>query len=224
MFSNQRQVRFTLVLLSGLMMLATTAIGSDAEYHATSHAELTTSGGDSNALSTTKGNVQAATGSGILEPVRAPDREAERSLLRWATHLSGYEPDTPLPLVRYVPRSFLAERACSGRDECKVLGWYDDRNVVYIAEELVALESLFARSLLVHEFVHYLQHRSGRFAEHECAVFVEREREAYAVQQKFFIAYGAFPQMRTHQYSCHEIDIIPRKGQAIAAPLAMGAD
>lgn len=39
--------------------------------------------------------------------------------------------------------------------------------------------SLFERSLLVHEFVRYLQHQSGQFTASTCESFVEREREAY---------------------------------------------
>lgn len=117
-------------------------------------------------------------------------------------------------MVRYVPSSFFAEHACAGRSDCRVLGWYDDRHVVYVAEKLRSLDSLFARSLLVHEFVHYLQHVSGRFATHDCERFVEREREAYAVQQSFFVAYGAVPQIRPRHYACVRLDAAPRTGDA----------
>lgn len=126
----------------------------------------------------------------------------ERALLNWATHLSRYSTDQNLPQIRYESREFFNENACLGREDCRVLGWYDDRDIVYIDESLGAMDSLFERSLLVHEFVHVLQHRSGDFDEHDCMHFVEREREAYGVQQAFFVAHGAVPAMRTRQYSC----------------------
>ena len=118
-------------------------------------------------------------------PVRtssAADRLEERALLGWAIHLTDYARDAPLPAARYVSPDFFEEHACAGRSDCRVLGRDDDGHVVYVVESLRSLDSLFARSLLVHEFVHYPQHISGRFATHGCEYFVEREREAYAVQ------------------------------------------
>ena len=67
---------------------------------------------------------------------------------------------------------------------------------------MVALESRFARSLVVHEFVHYLQHISGDFNAGTCESFVQREREAYSTQRDFIMAYGVLPSMSFHQHSC----------------------
>ena len=126
-----------------------------------------------------------------------------RSLMSWATRLSGYAPSATAPEVRLEPSTFFAAHACGGRTgACRVLGWYADRGIVHIHERFAALDSLFARSLLVHELVHYLQHRSGRFADGSCESFVAREREAYAVQQRFFVAYGAVPAIRPHHFGC----------------------
>jgi hypothetical protein len=58
----------------------------------------------------------------------------------------------------------------------------------------------------VHEFVHYLQHQSGQFTAGTCESFVEREREAYAVQQSFFVAHGALPAIKPHHFSCSGMD------------------
>lgn len=130
----------------------------------------------------------------------------ERALLGWAVHLSRYANTQGLPRVSYEPHRFFVENACLGREACRVLGWYDDRDVIYVDETLAGLDTLFARSLLVHEFVHFLQHRSGRFDEHHCDRFVEREREAYAVQQAFYVAHGAIPAVRARHYSCPALE------------------
>lgn len=129
-----------------------------------------------------------------------------RALLNWAIYLSRYNSDVDVPQVRLEPTSFFTANACGGRSDCRVLGWYDDRDVVYVHERLGDMRSLFARSLLVHEFVHFLQDRSGRFASGTCESFVEREREAYEVQQRFFVAYGAMPAIQVHHFSCAGVD------------------
>ncbi|MGH8223957.1 MAG: hypothetical protein ACREQZ_13390, partial [Woeseiaceae bacterium] len=68
-----------------------------------------------------------------------------------------------------------------------VEGWYNDSDVVYIDERHRSLESEFATSLIVHEFTHYLQHKSGNFESLSCSDSVAREREAYRVQNSYLI-------------------------------------
>jgi hypothetical protein len=104
------------------------------------------------------------------------------ALLSWAVTLSGYaEPDRP-PQVEYRPHSFFVAEACGGQ-ECEAVGWYNDAHVVYLDARLRGDYSTFIYSLMVHEFVHYLQHLSGKFDSHSCAHQIEREREAYAIQR-----------------------------------------
>lgn len=125
-----------------------------------------------------------------------------KALLNWAIHLSRYENSAKPPSVRLENSAFFIDNACSGRSSCRVIGWYADLGIVHIHEDLSAMNSLFERSLLVHEFVHYLQHQSGLYAANTCESFVEREREAYAVQQSFFVAHGALPTIKPHHFSC----------------------
>ncbi len=73
---------------------------------------------------------------------------------------------------------------------------------IHVHERLADMRTLFARSLVVHELAHYLQHMSGRFMAGDCDSFVERELEAYAVQQAYFVAYGAMPAIQIHQFDC----------------------
>ncbi len=129
-----------------------------------------------------------------------------QSLFNWAKYLSGYELNVAIPAIRFETREFFVENACGGRENCRVIGWYNDRMIIHIDDSLRSLNSLFDRSLVVHELVHYLQHVSGRYPDLECENYVKREREAYAAQQQFFIAYGAMPGIQTHYFSCNKLD------------------
>lgn len=105
-------------------------------------------------------------------------------LLAWASHLSGIPaPDSP-PVIEYRPHEFFVENACL-KKECKAVGWYNDKGVVYIDERYKDDDGAFASSLIVHEFTHYLQHATGKYDSDSCADSIWREREAYAVQQRY---------------------------------------
>jgi len=107
-------------------------------------------------------------------------------LLSWASHLSGYPMPADLPEVRFEQHAFFVENVCGGT-ECNVVGWYNDADVVYIDEQYSDLESGFTTSLMVHEFTHYLQHKSGAFDALSCEDSIAREREAYYVQTLYVI-------------------------------------
>ena len=123
-------------------------------------------------------------------------------LLSWASHLSGYSvPEVP-PTVQYEPHSYFVEHACGGRD-CRVVGWYNDENVIYIDQKHRDDDSTFAASLVVHELVHYLQHQSGQFDSRSCEDSLAREREAYGVQNRYMIeAHASFAFVRRGPFSC----------------------
>ena len=107
-------------------------------------------------------------------------------LLSWASHLSGYPMPADLPEIRFEQHEFFVESACGGKD-CDVVGWYNDAGIVYIDERYRDIESGFATSLVVHEFTHYLQHKSGAFESLSCEDSISREREAYYVQNLYII-------------------------------------
>ena len=105
-------------------------------------------------------------------------------LLSWASHLSGY-PMQPVPELHFRPHSFFVEHACNGK-ECTVVGWYTDDEIVYIDDIYRGnLEDAYPSSLVVHEFVHYLQHKSGYWRNMTCEKRLSREREAYYVQGEY---------------------------------------
>lgn len=123
------------------------------------------------------------------------DTATVAALLNWAVMLSGYaEPASP-PEVEYKPHQFFVAEACGGED-CEAVGWYNDAHVVYLDQRLRGDETTFAYSLMVHEFVHYLQHLSGKFDSHSCAHQIEREREAYAIQRIYMAEAHGEPQFQ----------------------------
>lgn len=107
-------------------------------------------------------------------------------LLSWASHLSGYPLPAETPEVRFEEHAFFVENVCGG-DDCNVVGWYNDADVVYIDERYRDIEGGFASGLVVHEFTHYLQDKSGDFESLSCEDSIEREREAYHVQNRYII-------------------------------------
>lgn len=123
-----------------------------------------------------------------------------RMLLNWAIHLSRYESIDSLPTIVFVDHEQLVNQACFGH-ECQVLGWYNDSDIVYIDDRFSDSDTLFSRSLIVHELVHYLQHKSGRYSQ-SCPDVSAREAEAYWIQQEYHIANGTFGQIRRHFYHC----------------------
>jgi len=123
-------------------------------------------------------------------------------LLSWASHLSGYPvPEVP-PSIHFESHSFFVEHACGGRD-CRVVGWYNDENIVYVDEKHRDDDSTFAASLVVHEVVHFLQHQSGQFDSQSCEDSLAREREAYRIQNRYIIeAHASFSFVRPGPFSC----------------------
>lgn len=107
-------------------------------------------------------------------------------LLSWASHLSGYPMPPDVPEVRFEQHAFFVENVCGGH-ECNVVGWYNDGDVVYIDEQYRNIEGGFASGLVVHEFTHYLQDKSGDFESLSCEDSIAREREAYYVQNRYII-------------------------------------
>ena len=104
-------------------------------------------------------------------------------LMSWASLLSGYPMPEHMPEFRYVSNQFFVTYACGGK-ECKVHGWYNDAGTVYISRDLAEDEQAH---VIVHEFVHYLQDLSGKFDTDSCADSLIRERESYAVQNKYLM-------------------------------------
>ena len=126
-------------------------------------------------------------------------------LLSWAVTLTGYSMPDHKPTVEMVPPSYLEQAACRGRP-CKVIGWFPPGETIYLDERLDPEHDLFASSVVVHEMVHYVQHRSGKYrVPHSCEDVVSMEREAYQAQRDFLLRYGVYHPVGIvmHRLDCH---------------------
>ena len=111
------------------------------------------------------------------------------SLLTWIGAHSNYAVPKDTPAVAMVSHDYLVALACD--HDCPVMGVYPDQNVVYIDEALQIDTNVCAQSVLLHELVHYLQNRDGKFLNLPAPLrSYSREHEAYAIQQKFLAANG----------------------------------
>jgi hypothetical protein len=128
--------------------------------------------------------------------------EMARVLLSWAVLASHYpEPSEP-PRVEFKPHAFFVENVCLGKP-CNALGWYNDQGVVYLDERIRNPDNPESRSIWIHEFVHYLQHKSGKYASQDCNDKMAREKEAYAIQNRYLAgAYGFSPFLRLKFKAC----------------------
>ncbi len=107
------------------------------------------------------------------------------SLMEAIDRLSKFSVPESLPTVQRVPREIIDELACGGA-KCSALAAYRSGEGIYIDEALEPETDVFARSVLLHELVHYVQDVSDESAAAEpCQRWSRRERQAYAIQMRF---------------------------------------
>ncbi len=107
------------------------------------------------------------------------------ALMKAIDRLSKYTIPDSLPRVQRVPHAKIEELACGGA-KCAALAVYRSGEGVYIDKALNLETEVFARSVLLHELVHYVQDVAGERAEAEpCKRWYRRERQAYAIQMRF---------------------------------------
>lgn len=111
-------------------------------------------------------------------------------LMHAVGRLSDYPVPATLPAVYRVPHEKIEEIAC-GR-KCPALGAYRRGDGVYLDDSLQPETNVFARSVLLHELVHYVQDLSAVTEHHEsCDHWYRREKEAYAIQEYFLSLVGS---------------------------------
>ncbi|MDH3472393.1 MAG: hypothetical protein OEM59_01775 [Rhodospirillales bacterium] len=98
--------------------------------------------------------------------------------------LTGVGASVEPPELAFLPQQELAKQVC-GRP-CEVYGWFPPGGTIYLDERLDLLDDTLARSILVHELVHFVQQEAGAFrAAADCAAWLERERQAYDIQLRW---------------------------------------
>lgn len=117
------------------------------------------------------------------------------AMLTWLGAHSDYTVGDQAPAVALVPHGFIEDLACG--TPCDVLGVYPDGNLVYIDQALEPRTNICARSVILHELVHYLQDRNHKYLNLSVVLRQHvREMEAYAFQRMYLaengieVAYG----------------------------------
>lgn len=129
----------------------------------------------------------------------ASDSHAKREtildeVLAWTVSRTDYKaPKAPLE-IDFQPTNFFIDQACSKHEPCSAKGIYrDGGNQITLHVDYRDLTRIEARAMLVHEFAHLLQDRSGQWTGDGCRSWVAREQEAYLLQRRYLIAKGGFP-------------------------------
>jgi hypothetical protein len=117
------------------------------------------------------------------------------ALLTWAVANSGYQMPAHPPTIAYRDQRFFAAEACpDSAVHCTTRGFYTDgSDTIVLHETHRDLGDVRARAILVHEIVHFLQDRSGKFGEKTCESWVAREHQAYRLQLLYMVHEGANP-------------------------------
>jgi hypothetical protein len=86
-------------------------------------------------------------------------------LLLWIHANTGFEVPAGEPQIRFVAHGELEPMVCT--QPCPVLGFTpEDRpDHIFLDRALDVTRDVCERSILLHEPVHYVQHREGRYAE-----------------------------------------------------------
>jgi hypothetical protein len=103
--------------------------------------------------------------------------------------LSAYELPATLPAVEVLRTGELQHMACAR--PCRVRALYLPERGVLLADDL-NFDEAHARSVLLHELVHHMQHVNGKFTEiaDECERSYQAELEAYNVQNAYLKRHG----------------------------------
>jgi hypothetical protein len=111
------------------------------------------------------------------------------SLLDTIARMSNYRKPNATPRVSKVSRAEIERTICSG--PCPVKAWHLPEAGIFIDDSLTPETNLVHRSILLHELVHFLQEVNGEYASmDECGRWLEREREAYWLQNQYLALIG----------------------------------
>ncbi len=126
---------------------------------------------------------------GKADPI--PLAQLVPELLTAIDQLSKYAIPQELPGVHRVPHEKIEQLTCGG-GKCAALAAYRPGEGIYIDEALEPETDIFARSVLLHELVHYVQDVANELASAEaCDRWYRREQEAYAIQKRFLMLVGS---------------------------------
>ncbi len=111
------------------------------------------------------------------------------SLLDTIARMSNYRKPSIAPRVTKVSRAEIEHTICNG--PCPVKAYHLPEAGIFMDANLTPETNLVHRSILLHELVHFLQEVNSEYASmDECGRWLEREREAYWLQNQYLAQIG----------------------------------
>ena len=104
------------------------------------------------------------------------------SLMNEAKQLMKIREDIPFPEIYPATFEYLKSPVCNGSSYCPVNAVYTS-NKVYYRQDL-NFNDMYAKSVMVHEFIHHIQANSG-FVAVDCDIWYKNEKQAYRLQAKY---------------------------------------
>ena len=123
----------------------------------------------------------------------------QESAMQSAVELSGYEHDGDYPRIILVPDDLMSEYTGCNNEQCgDPQAWFDyEKGELLIGASIATTPEVFARGLLVHEYVHYLQYpKDGSYVNFCQGVLWEKE--AREIQIQFLIGAGVTVPLRVN--------------------------
>jgi hypothetical protein len=104
------------------------------------------------------------------------------SLMGEAKRLMKTKDDIPFPEIYPASQEYLKKLVCNNSSYCPVNAvYYND--TIYYRQDL-DFDNPLTKSILVHEFIHHIQAKSG-FIAVDCNIWYSNEKEAYRLQAKY---------------------------------------
>ena len=121
--------------------------------------------------------------------------------------LSGHRPPKALPVIHRVSHAELETYVCE--TNCAIKAWYKPGEGIFLDNSLMPESNAFDRSILLHEMVHYFQDMSGYYRDaNPCDRWLQRELDAYAVQNRYLGAIGNPHRVAYAGNNCHAAGVM----------------
>ena len=121
--------------------------------------------------------------------------------------LSGHRPPKTLPVIHRVSHAELETYVCE--TNCAIKAWYKPGEGIFLDNSLMPESNAFDRSILLHEMVHYFQDMSGYYRDASpCDRWLQRELDAYAVQNRYLGATGNPHRVAYAGNNCHAAGVM----------------
>jgi hypothetical protein len=116
--------------------------------------------------------------------------------------LSKHHPAKAPPMIHRISHAELEAYVCE--TNCAIKAWYKPGEGIFLDNTLQPETNVFDRSILLHELVHYFQDMSGYYRDaNPCDRWLQRELDAYDVQNRYLGAVGSPRRVAYAGNNCH---------------------